>query len=104
MLSAIVDEDRDSRVIEDPVVPFIEIPCVLQHVSRQIDDLENRYGGVERGRVQRVADTEADHEHTLRLVGRQKWNVGKRAHVSLRRVIGARHRESVRIKTSEPGR
>jgi hypothetical protein len=56
---------------------------MIQHVAREISNLDSLDRWVESGSVRRVPDTESDDERTRRVIDHQQRHVRECAHVTL---------------------
>ena len=82
-MTAVVDVDRDARVVQHVAVEVLEVARVLQDVAREIDDLDALHAWMQRRRIRRVADAEAQDEHPFRVLDEEQRDVRHRAHVAL---------------------
>ncbi len=94
-MPAVVDVHGHTRILEHVAVHAAEERRVVQYVARQVGDLDPLYGRMHRGRCRRIAHTEADHEHALRVVTHEQRHMRERAHVALREGPRRRHRVPV---------
>ena len=96
MLAAIVDVHGHATIVQHIRIGLLEIAGMDEDMSGEIRDVDAPDRRMERCGVGRVPDAEADDQHGLRIVLREKRDVRKSPHVALSQRLGPGHRVPVR--------
>ena len=98
VLTPVVDVHDHARIVQRVLVGILEVTGVVEHLSRQIGNLDSPDRGVKRDRVGRVANAETDHKSGLGVIHREERNVCQRTLVPLARERRRRHGVAVRVE------
>ena len=95
-MASVVYVDSHAWIAQHVPVDGAEEIGVLENAPGQVRHLHAPDGRMERGRMCRVADAEADHEDGFGVVDGEEQHMGQRPHVPLREPRGRGHRVAVR--------